>query len=451
MLRVLTLSTLFPNSLEPTLGVFVERQTLGLAALEEVALEMVSPVGLPPFPLSRHPHYAPRRALAAEEDWKGLRVHRPRFWPLPAARQPMAIAKAVLPIAEAFGPDVIDAEFFWPDGPAAMQLARALDLPFSIKARGGDVHHWARRPGMAAQIAAAAAAADGLLAVSQALKADMIALGAPGDKIRVHYTGVDLDRFHPVDRPAAKAALGIAGPLVVTAGAMIARKRPQLVIDVARRMPETIFLFVGDGPERRRLKRAAPPNVRFAGRRPHEALPALLAAADVLLHPSQSEGLANVWVEALACGTPVVVTGAGGAREVVRTAEAGRIVEAEAGALVAALRDLLASPPDPQAVRRAAEPFSCIRAATIQRSSPRSRPQVRAAARLSIASTPIPRASTARISARGGKLSEGPVPSSRNSGGGSRRSTGSRSARPISERAGGCHSPALSGVRSSER
>src|SRR3954453_16513573 len=98
MLRVLTLATLFPDARGPTLGLFVERQTLGLAGRADVALEVVSPVGLPPWPLSLHPHYAPRRGLPLKEDWKGLNVHRPRSSPFPARLQPEAIARIVRPI-----------------------------------------------------------------------------------------------------------------------------------------------------------------------------------------------------------------------------------------------------------------------------------------------------------------------------------------------------------------
>jgi glycosyltransferase involved in cell wall biosynthesis len=354
MLRVLTLATLFPDSRRPTLGVFVERQTISLAERADVALEVVSPLGLPSWPLSLHPHYAPRRDLAVEEDWKGLKVHRPRFSPFPARLQPEAIARAVRPIAERFRPDVIDAEFFWPDGPAAMRLARALDIPFSVKARGADIHYWATHPGIGAQILKAAEAADGLLAVSAALKSDMAALGMPAAKIRVHHTGVDLDLFHP----GAAAAPDKAGPLVVTAGALIPRKRPELVLEVARRVPDATFLFVGDGPERARLERTAGRNVRFAGAQPHEKLPGFLAAADVMLLPSRSEGLANVWVEALACGTPLVVTDAGGAREVVTAPEAGRIVAPQPEALAEAVKALIAARPDRAKVRRAVEGFS---------------------------------------------------------------------------------------------
>jgi teichuronic acid biosynthesis glycosyltransferase TuaC len=368
MLRVLTLSTLFPSAAQPTLGVFVERQTLGLAALADVEVELVSPVGLPPWPLPRHPHYAARAKLPPEEDWKGLTVHRPRFPVLPRigeARAAKAMAKGLLPFLKRlrarFPFDVIDAEFFWPDGPAAMHLARELDLPFSVKARGADIQYWGRRPGIGEQIAAAGRAAGGLLAVSAALRDVMIGLGMPEEKIRVHHTGVDLDRFVPVDRRSAKAKLGVDGPLLVTAGALIPRKGQQVTLAAMEHLPEATLLIVGDGPDRKALERQAAAlrsRVRFLGSQPHAALPALLAAADAMVLPSMSEGLANVWVEALACGTPIVISDVGGAQEVVDRLEAGRLVPRDPVAIAAAVRNILSNPPAPSAVRAAAERFS---------------------------------------------------------------------------------------------
>ena len=83
-----------------------------------------------------------------------------------------------------------------------------------------------------------------------------------------------------------------------------------------------------------------------------------LGAADVLLHTAEREGLANVWVEALACGTPVVVTETEAAHEVVDRQEAGRIVPRDAPAISAAVRALIAEPPAQDEVRKAAERFS---------------------------------------------------------------------------------------------
>jgi teichuronic acid biosynthesis glycosyltransferase TuaC len=370
MLRVLTLSTLLPNAAEPTLGVFVERQTLGLAALEGVEVEVVSAIGLPPWPLSAHPRYSKRARLPKEEVWKGLKVHRPRFRTIPKIghrHSARSMAKALLPvlrrIRKRFPFDVIDAEFFWPDGPAAMHLSRALGVPFSIKARGADIQYWAFRTGSGRQIVAAGRAAGGLLSVSEALKRVMASRGIPADKIRVHYTGVDFDKFKPVDRAAAKAALGIDGPLIVSAGALIPRKGYSLSIASLARIDGACMIIVGDGPQRKCLEQMVAKHklgsrVRFLGNRPHEELPGLLAAADVMVLPSSSEGLANVWVEALACGTPIVISDVGGAREVLDRPEAGRIVPFHASAIASAVKELLANPPDPAAVRAAAERFS---------------------------------------------------------------------------------------------
>jgi len=370
MLRVLTLSTLFPNAAQATLGVFVERQTLGLAALDDVQVEVVSPIGLPPWPLTRHPHYRPRARLALRENWRGVIVHRPRFTVIPKIGERLtarAMAKALLPqlrkIRERFPFDVIDAEFFWPDGPAAMHLSRALGVPFSIKARGGDIQYWAHRPGVGGQLVGAARAADGMLSVSAALRGVMGSLGMPEDKIKVHYTGVDLDHFKPLDRAAAKARLGVHGPLIVTAGALIERKGQAIVLAALEQLPGTSLIFVGDGPDRKDLEAAAASRglgerVRFLGNRPHYELPGLFGAADVMVLPSASEGLANVWVEALACGTPIVITDVGGAREVLGESDAGRLVAREPGAVAAGVRNLLAAPPETETMRAVARRFS---------------------------------------------------------------------------------------------
>jgi glycosyltransferase involved in cell wall biosynthesis len=365
-MRVLTLSTLYPDSARPGFGVFVERQTLGLAARPDVEVQVVAPVGLPVRPLDLHAHYRGRRALPLRESRHGLEIHRPRFrvWPgFGQAGAARSLARAVRPLLKTLSFDVIDAEFFWPDGVAAMHLARALGVPFSVKARGSDVHYWGGRTEIRAQMAEAAAAAGGLLAVSDALKRDMIGLGMPGDKIRVHYTGIDLERFRPLPRHAAKAALGVTGPLMVTPGNLIPLKGQNLVVEALCAIPDATLLIAGDGPERPGLEAQVEAlglkrRARLLGSVPPGEMPALLAAADLMILPSEREGLANVWIEAMACGTPILITDVGGAREVVDRPEAGRLVPREAKAISAAAREMLATPPDPEAVRKAAERFN---------------------------------------------------------------------------------------------
>jgi len=370
MLRVLTLSTLFPDAARPTFGLFVERQTRGLAALPDVEVQVVAPIGVPPWPLSLHPNWRGLAAIAARETWRGLTVHRPRFPILPGlgTTNPRAMAGALLPMLRAlrrsFPFDVIDAEFFFPDGPAAVRLGRALSVPVSIKARGADIHHWGAQASTAGQVRRAGLAANGMLAVSAALKADMVALGMPGARIRVHYTGVDLDRFRPSpDRIAAKRALGVTGPLLLSVGALIPRKGHDLVIEAMRDLPGATLMIAGHGPERATLEaliaaRGLGDRVMLLGSQPHDALPALAAAADVGVLVSASEGLANAWVEALACGAPIVIADVGGARELVDRPEAGRLVAREPAAIAAGVRELLAADYDPLAVRATAERFT---------------------------------------------------------------------------------------------
>ncbi|HYE29698.1 MAG TPA: glycosyltransferase [Allosphingosinicella sp.] len=366
MLRVLTLSTLYPDSARPAFGIFVERQTLALAARPEVAVEVVAPVGLPPWPLTLHPHYRGKARLPAHERRYGLNVHRPpfRIWPrLGEAAAGRAVAAAVLKLAPDIGADVIDAEFFWPEGVAAMHLAQALGIPFSVKARGSDIHYWGRRPRIAAQMRAAAAEAAGLIAVSAALKSDMAAMGMPEARIGVHYTGVDLGRFRPLDRRAAKRTLGVEGPLIVTPGNLVPLKGQRLAVAALAQIPEATLLIAGEGPERPALEaliagRGLAGRARLLGAVPPAAMPELLAAADLMMLPSEREGLANVWVEALACGTPILIADVGGAREVLDRPEAGRLVAREPAAIAAAAREMLADPPDPARVRRSAERFS---------------------------------------------------------------------------------------------
>ncbi|HLZ78942.1 MAG TPA: glycosyltransferase [Sphingomonas sp.] len=380
MLRVLTLSTLFPDATRPTFGIFVERQTLGLAALPGVEVEVVAPIGLPPGPLARHPRWRALGELPLHESWKGLNVHRPRFPVMPGigALNPAAMARALEPllrrIREGFPFGILDAEFFFPDGPAAIRLGAALGVPVSIKARGADIHHWGRQMLTRSEVRRAGQAAAGLLAVSAALKADMVTLSLPEERIRVHYTGVDLARFRPAsDRIAAKAALGVRGPLLLSVGALIARKGHALAIEAMTRLPDATLMIVGQGPERAALEtliaaRGLGDRVRLLGAQPHEALPALAAAADVGVLASASEGLANAWVECLACGTPLVISDVGGARELVDRPEAGRIVAREPDAIAAGVAELLAAAPDPAAVRATAERFTWeVNAAALHR------------------------------------------------------------------------------------
>lgn len=369
-MRILTLATLFPNAARPNFGIFVERQTAALADRDDVEIVVVSPQAVPPWPLSRHPRYRAIAALPRHEHWRGLDVHRPRFPHIPgigAHLQPQLMVRAIWPLIDRLNRerrfDLIDAEFFYPDGPAAREIARRLGLPYSVKARGADIHHWGHDSRTRTAVQTAGRDAAGLLAVSTAMKQDMIALGMPGDRIMVHYTGCDQQRFAPQDGTALRAELGITGPMIITVGALIARKRQHLAIEALATLPGATLVLAGTGEEERAYRQLAArlglaDRVILAGALPHDDLPRWLAAADVMVLPSKSEGLANAWVESLACGTPIVICDAGGAGELLTDPMAGRIAEPEPAALAQAMAEMIALKPDPHLVRKTVSHFT---------------------------------------------------------------------------------------------
>ena len=373
-MRVLSISTLFPNAARPGFGLFVARQAQALARRGDVEMVVISPQALAPPPLDRILGSQEVRALpASARDW-GVEVHYPRYRYLPRLStrwNPALIARAVLPLARQLHAetpfDVVDAQFFYPDGPAAARVARALGLPLSIKARGSDIILWGQRPYALRQLLMAADAAAGLLSVSAALRRDMIALGMDGDKIALHYTGLDHALFRPLPRSEARAACAdlvpAEGPLLVTVGNLIEAKGQHLVIAAMADLPDARLVVAGYGPRDAALRALASQlgvsdRVHFAGGMKPDRLAVLLAAADAMVLVSEREGLANAWVEALACGTPLVISDVGGAREVVTSASAGRIVERSSAAVAAGVRDLLANRPSQAEVSAHAARFS---------------------------------------------------------------------------------------------
>ncbi len=378
MKRLLSIATLYPNAHTPRFGTFVARQLEALAARGDWEVTVINPVGTPPFAPERFlGRYAPLAAAAVSGVEHGVTVHRPRFTLIPAVGgpfNPLMITRAVLPLARqlhAAQPfDLVDAQFFYPDGPAAASIARALGLPLAIKARGADISHWGHKPYAYRKMRAAARQAAALLSVSEALADDMAAIGLPRDKIQVHYTGLDRDRFHPLGRTECRARLaaefGIpadSGPLVASVGALIPRKGQAFVIEALTTLPGAHLVLVGTGPDKAKLEKLATDlgvadRVHLLGLLDHAMLPVVLSAADAMALPSASEGLANAWVEALACGTPLVITDAGGARELVRDENAGLIVERSAAAIAKGIKAVLVRGASPERVAAAVSQFS---------------------------------------------------------------------------------------------
>jgi glycosyltransferase involved in cell wall biosynthesis len=372
-IRLLTFSSLFPNAARPNHGVFVENRLRHLVASGEATSLVVAPVPWFPFRGAWFGEWARHARAPARETRHGLRVLHPRYPVIPKlgmSLAPLLLYSAMLPVlrgllddGERF--DAIDAHYFYPDGVAAVWLGRRFGLPVVVTSRGTDVNLIPRYRIPRRLLRRAIHDASALVAVSSALKSALLELGAPDDKVTVLRNGVDTALFRPPeDRNAVRARLGLTRPTLISVGLLIERKGHHRTIEAMRLLPEFDLLIVGEGPERERLSALVrglglTDRVRLLGARPHEALPALYGAADASVLASSREGWANVLLESMACGTPVVASPIWGNPEVVREAAAGVIAEANTPDRIAAgVLRLFAAGPDRAATRAYAERFS---------------------------------------------------------------------------------------------
>jgi glycosyltransferase involved in cell wall biosynthesis len=371
-LRLLTFSTLYPNAAQPNHGIFVENRLRHLVASGAATSTVVAPVPWFPSRDARFGEWARCAAAPAEEMRHGLRVLHPRYAAPPRLGMytgPWALlraGRAALAQLHAEGArfDAVDAHYLYPDGVAAAWLAREAGLPVVITARGSDTSQLPRFVLPRRLIGAALREADALIAVSAGLAGGLIALGAAPGKVRVLRNGVDLAAFAPpTDRAALRAALGLSGPVVLSVGHLIERKAHHHTIGALAELPGARLLIAGEGPERRALAALAErlgvaARVHMLGARPHGELTKLYGAADALVLASTREGWANVMLEAMACGTPVVAGPAWGSREAISAPEAGLVLDdVGPGPIAAALGRLLADPPARRATRAHAERF----------------------------------------------------------------------------------------------
>jgi teichuronic acid biosynthesis glycosyltransferase TuaC len=380
-LRTVLFSTLYPSAERPVHGIFVETRLRELLKTGEVETRVVAPVPWFPSGQPRFGEYAAMARTARHETRHGVEVQHPRYPLIPKlgmSLAPLLLALAARPalqrlIDQGFDFDLIDAHYYYPDGVAAAWLARHFRRPLVITARGTDLNLIPEHALPRRMIHWAARRADASVGVCAALMGVLRSWpGIDPQRLHVMRNGVDLQRFAPLPPAGMRAALatrGIIGaPLLLSVGHLIERKGHHIAIEALAQLrrvhPKATLVILGEGGERARLQALAAQlglaeAVHLPGAVPNAELARWYSAADALLLASSREGWANVLLEAMACGTPVVATDIWGTPEVVAGPAAGRLVAQRSGsAFAAATAALLAAPPDRAATRAYAEGFS---------------------------------------------------------------------------------------------
>lgn len=264
-----------------------------------------------------------------------------------------------------YGPvNAIDAHYLYPDGVAAVWLGQTFNIPVVVTARGTDVSLIPRYRIPRLLIGQVIKKSSAMITVSGALKEALVALGAPESKVTVLRNGVDTALFHPPkDRDALRARFGFGRRTLLSVGLLIERKGHDRTIEAMLQLPEYDLVIAGEGPARQHLsdlivRHGLSDRVKLLGPRPHAELPDLYGASDALVLSSSREGWANVLLESMACGTPVVASNIWGNPEVVQEIQAGVVTEENTPAGIArGIRHLFQHQAPRTATRAYAERF----------------------------------------------------------------------------------------------
>lgn len=370
MLRILLSTVIFPNRFEINRGIYIKKLITALAQRDRVSISVPIPY-VPAFmKRSRRGFYV---EIARTERLDGLEINYPRFVIIPGVLRFLHgpfLFVSVFPfyrrLIRETRPDILLGFWTFPDGFANVLMAKWFGLPVVIGCLGSDINQLTRPRIQRALIGWALRNCDQVLAVSEALKGEIVGrLGVVPERVTVLPNGIEVDRFIPQDRDAMRKSLGLntsdriaicvarlepvkGVDLLIRAFARIQHKRERLVV-------------IGDGSEMERLKAliaelGMSERVQLLGARPHEEISRWINAADLLVLSSRTEGWPNVLMEAFACGKPVAAFRVGGVAEIVNHPALGILADpGDLEGLARAIEEGLDRSWDPVFIRKRVE------------------------------------------------------------------------------------------------
>jgi glycosyltransferase involved in cell wall biosynthesis len=362
-MRILAITNLYPNPLQPHRGTFNRQQFRALARRHK--MEVISPIAWTDEWSARRRGAAPlpadRRVFR-----DGLSVYHPRYFYTPGVLRNWyghfmrcSVERTFRRALDEFRPDVVLAAWAYPDGWSAVELGRRARLPVVVKVHGSDILTLAQTPGRYGRTVEAMRRADAVIAVSQDLADKVVEMGADRGNVSVIYDGIEPGLFCPGPRADARARLGIGGndPMILFVGNLVPVKGVGVLVEacakLAREGRRLGCFLIGQGPLRpafeAQIARAGLGGVvTLVGPVEHARLPDWFRAADVFVLPSYSEGVPCVLLEAAGCRTPYVASRVGGIPEIAQLNEGRQVPPGDALALAGAIGETLVNPPPPR-------------------------------------------------------------------------------------------------------
>ncbi len=344
-MKILTFTTLFPNSRNPDFGIFIKNRMVAVSQFPDVQLKVVAPVPyFPPLKISEK--WYTYSQIPKHEVIDGIEIFHPRYLVTPKIGMTlyglwmfMGSLQCVKRLQRDFAFDLIDAHYVYPDGLAAVLLGRYLKKPVVISARGTDVNLYPRIPLVRNLLRWVLKKVDHLISVSGSLGDLMVDEGALAEKISIIPNGIDPDRFFTQDSEVSREKLDLPRnkKILLTVGGLIERKGTHILIDALGLLNERGFndfqtYIIGKGEFdvliNEKIKTYnLEDQVYLLGHVPNKQLVDWYNAADLFFLGSSREGWPNVVCEALACGVPVVATEVNGIPEILDSEELGIMVE----------------------------------------------------------------------------------------------------------------------------
>ena len=220
--------------------------------------------------------------------------------------------------------DIIHGHYLFPAGAAAVEVGKKHNIKTYVTAHGSDMFElYKNQPLMRSTVRNVLKDADGVFAVSNALRHEIIATGVVGiaDKTKLSWNSVDIDKFSNKNDGSFKKEFKLEDkPIVLFVGNLIKRKNVDSLLEAKKIAHSDYYLVVvGDGPLYKKLtKKVEDDNIHdviFTGAR--DDVENIIPSCDVLILPSFSESFGLVLIEALACGKPVIGSDVGGITEII--------------------------------------------------------------------------------------------------------------------------------------